>query len=404
MGKRIRKSVLVILLLILIGCVTLICYKHDFFRHKEVTTITKLGNLSVNYPDGNSIYSKDKLKKYSFSITNDSEEDIYYSIKVTNIKKIGKKATLILNDKTKIKLNNKEDVTILKGIKISSKETQNYTLTIDNPKQHLNAFQITISEEKEVEETITKTIIGNNTIKNNPATKPGEEISVNDEGLISDLDEDGITYYYRGNVVNNYFSFANKMWRIVRINGDNSIRLILDENVSVLTNFSDGKTEFGKSHISEVLNEWFEANLFEYQDYISSNKYCYDYNLTSDSKNFASFNRLTIAKITSFTCDTEALNLKIGLLSVDEAIYAGLAINSENKSSYLYNENINDWWLMTPAMDNENFSLFVVSNNGSIGYNNSSYDSKTLRPVINLSAYHKVTGTGTKDDPYIINE
>ena len=42
-------------------------------------------------------------------------------------------------------------------------------------------------------------------------------------------DDYGTTYYYRGTVTDNYVSFANKLWRIVRINGDGSIRLVLDD-------------------------------------------------------------------------------------------------------------------------------------------------------------------------------
>lgn len=45
-------------------------------------------------------------------------------------------------------------------------------------------------------------------------------------GLYSAEDDDGSSYYYRGNVKNNYVSYAGYTWRIVRENGDGSIRLI----------------------------------------------------------------------------------------------------------------------------------------------------------------------------------
>ena len=47
-----------------------------------------------------------------------------------------------------------------------------------------------------------------------------------DEGLFMAEDDDGPSYYYRGAVKNNYVSFAEFTWRIVRQNGDGSIRLI----------------------------------------------------------------------------------------------------------------------------------------------------------------------------------
>ncbi len=39
-------------------------------------------------------------------------------------------------------------------------------------------------------------------------------------------DDEGESYYYRGAVKNNYVSFAGFTWRIIRRNGDGSIRMI----------------------------------------------------------------------------------------------------------------------------------------------------------------------------------
>ena len=45
--------------------------------------------------------------------------------------------------------------------------------------------------------------------------------------LASIVDDYGTSYYFRGAVKNNYVEFANKCWRIVRITGDGSVKLIL---------------------------------------------------------------------------------------------------------------------------------------------------------------------------------
>ena len=45
--------------------------------------------------------------------------------------------------------------------------------------------------------------------------------------LASTEDDYGTSYYFRGNVKNNYVEFANKCWRIVRVGGDGSVKLIL---------------------------------------------------------------------------------------------------------------------------------------------------------------------------------
>ena len=47
-----------------------------------------------------------------------------------------------------------------------------------------------------------------------------------DEGLFMSEDDEGESYYYRGAVKNNYVSFAGLVWRIIRRNGDGSIRMI----------------------------------------------------------------------------------------------------------------------------------------------------------------------------------
>ena len=48
------------------------------------------------------------------------------------------------------------------------------------------------------------------------------------EALLASTEDDyGTSYYFRGAVKNNYVQFANKCWRIVRVGGDGSVKLIL---------------------------------------------------------------------------------------------------------------------------------------------------------------------------------
>ena len=405
MGKSYKRLIALILIILLAVCSLGLYYKHFLKNRSDGAIIVKLSNLSINFLDGNIVKTNKKESTYNISITNDSNEDIYYTFKLDNIKKLGKDVTLTVNDKTTIDVEKADEIVISKGIKIASNETQNYTIKVYNPKEEKLLFDIVVKEEKEEEITITKTIINNNIIKNNPQTKVGEEIAVNEEGLISDLDDIGITYYFRGNVTNNYFKFADKMWRIVRINGDNSVRLILDEKVIVNTSFSDAAADYLETKVYQYLSEWFQANLFNEEEYIYSNKYCYDYNLSTDNKTYTSYNRISVAKLPSFNCADEPFSMNIGLLSVDEAIYAGLLLNTENKSNYLYNAEIGDYWLITPAtLDNNKFHPFVVKNDGSIITSVDSKSSKAIRPVINISPYVKVTGDGTKDNPYMIEK
>jgi hypothetical protein len=51
-------------------------------------------------------------------------------------------------------------------------------------------------------------------------------IADDDEGLYAIPDDYGMSYIYRGNVTNNYVRLGSTYWRVIRINGDGSIRLI----------------------------------------------------------------------------------------------------------------------------------------------------------------------------------
>ena len=75
--------------------------------------------------------------------------------------------------------------------------------------------------------TLAQTILAKNEVKA-PITTPGAAISTADEALLASTEDDnGTSYYFRGAVKNNYVEFANKCWRIVRVGGDGSVKLIL---------------------------------------------------------------------------------------------------------------------------------------------------------------------------------
>ena len=75
--------------------------------------------------------------------------------------------------------------------------------------------------------TFAETILAKNEVKT-PITTPGAAISTASEALLASAEDDyGTSYYFRGAVTNNYVEFANKCWRIVRVGGDGSVKLIL---------------------------------------------------------------------------------------------------------------------------------------------------------------------------------
>ena len=75
--------------------------------------------------------------------------------------------------------------------------------------------------------TLLASLRDSNTLKT-PITTPGAAISTASEALLASTEDDyGTSYYFRGAVKNNYVEFANKCWRIVRVGGDGSVKLIL---------------------------------------------------------------------------------------------------------------------------------------------------------------------------------
>ena len=75
--------------------------------------------------------------------------------------------------------------------------------------------------------TFAETILAKNEVKT-PITIPGAAVSTASEALLASAEDDyGTSYYFRGAVTNNYVQFANKCWRIVRVGGDGSVKLIL---------------------------------------------------------------------------------------------------------------------------------------------------------------------------------
>ena len=90
--------------------------------------------------------------------------------------------------------------------------------------------------------------------------KTGKCPSVNDDGTVNVTKEEttdgylcsaedayGTSYYYRGNVTNNYVKFANKYWRIVRINGDRTVRVIYDGTSAYANGENGSRRQIGYS-------------------------------------------------------------------------------------------------------------------------------------------------------------
>ncbi len=228
------------------------------------------------------------------------------------------------------------------------------------------------------------------------------------------------TYYFRGNVTNNYVSFAGQTWRIVRVNEDGTIRIVMQDGINSNANIAFNSNYnnytymyYTNSQAKTTLESWYQTNIGSKKDLASSVAsgayYCeqakakYGDGATSGSATMTTFNKYT----PDFKCIADGngkgvVNASVGLLSYDEVVYAGGYYNQINGNYYLYNSAIY-WWTMSPAgFSGSASTVWVVVTTGSIDYSGVAGTTR-LRAVLNLNADTLVTGDGTSSDPFVVS-
>ena len=137
--------------------------------------------------------------------------------------------------------------------------------------------------------------------------------------VCSASDTYGTSYYYRGNVTNNFVKFADKYWRIIRINGDGTVRVIYDGTSAHTNGESSTDRQIGESEFNEY---WKKDNVQEAtSSYVSDDNagvgYMYgnrdaivEATEYSSSTNFTNTNTYYIAKEYTFNESTRKFTLK----------------------------------------------------------------------------------------------
>lgn len=372
--------------------------------------------LSINFTEGNKIENIGEKSVYNFSITNNTNQEITYAIFLENLEanafvkydltEKGNKVNSLQNEITE------EDPLLASGLKIKSAETHFFTLTIYENEQYNLDANIKITKE-ESSDYFANRIIEDNGIRKEK-TKVAEEVATEDEGLIEGKDDSGTFYYFRGKVKNNYVSFANLVWRIVKVNSDGSVKLILDDYTKTTSNFYENKNDisliekidFSKNKMHEILNNWYQENLKDFEENIISHRYCLDDSIgkEEEKKYYAGNLRLLEEQTVSNTCLGTNYTSKIGLLSMDEVALAGASSLDNNTEYYLHIPNkLVSWWTLTPSYEeNENVIFFEVDSNGKIISTSSGEYYRGVRPVIHLIKKTVVVGKGTKENPYVV--
>lgn len=392
------------LLIVLIACIGVGYLFYDRVISPS-TDVAVIDELSVNFLDGASIISNGE---YRFSVTNNGSNDVNYRIVIHDISGFDSKVTYALSSSdTSVGSGEKTleeiDNIVQDNLLIQSGDTQNFTLTVTNNTS--TTFKLEIEKIDDVEEYFYMTLLNQNEVVE-AATSVGSEVATTSEGLIASSDDDGATYYFRGAVTNNYVTFAGLTWRIVRINGDGSVRLILDDIADTLANYNSDMEDFEDTSHTDLftsLQSFYDSNLSNYDSYIANTRFCSEVGKTDTTYN--AYTRIVTNEIPTFNCLGERFTSKIGLLTVDEVVFAGGLYGEENSEYYLYNEEIDNlWWTLSLSKeDNDTFYPFLVNETGEIVDNISGSLYRGFRPVISLNRNVLVSGSGTIDDPYVVS-
>ena len=269
-----------------------------------------------------------------------------------------------------------------------------------------------------------KVFKANTLIEDNP-TLTNTSSATNESGFYASTSTNSgnPTYYFRGNVDNNNVRFAEQDWKIIRINEDGTVRLIMNQGINNNTTYhyhEDKSVAFGTyytytdnpGHAQTALNTWYETNITNkgYGNKVATGAYFCEQAKVRPSTSFNNVGNASMdpydSYVPTFACVDDDGNGKgkvsapVGLITYDEAVYAGGKYSSSNTTFYLYTGNTT--WTMSPGGRTYATVWYTGHSSNSIGASNTSTNSYTFRPVINLKANVDATGDGTTQSPYIV--
>ena len=216
------------------------------------------------------------------------------------------------------------------------------------------------------------------------------------------------SYVFRGENVNNYLQLDNSLWRIVKINNDNTIMLILNDKISQTNgwddrynaqkNYSSGINDYSKSRIHDIIINYYNDSS---KDSILSNSdksKLAEFSVCMSKRSYSDTNRDG-----SIECSQILEKQNIALLSAYDYMNASIdsgCVNTTSPSCQNYNYLATNysWWLAT-ADSKDSTHVYYVRN----GFISSSeaFEYKSVRPVVYLkNDILYVSGSGSLEDPY----
>lgn len=361
-----KKKIIIVVAAIAVSLIgfSLLNSTYSLFYHEKTSKNTEgysTGTLSITASSkGSTISLSDALPvedsvgststPYTFTITNTGNLNYKFNIKLLST---GSSSTTIGSQYIKLKVDDgsvttlsslsngiiKKDVTLKAGtsidinvrvwLSISTPNTQigktfNSKIVIDGQAVYTETSQAmkTLDKLNSLNDTIVlatdtpdfTTVSGNNGDDGNGNTNLGDGT----KGIYATEDDLGISYYFRGAVENNYVKFANFYWRIIRINGDGTIRMIYagtsahpngyndsstrdmdigdstyndnrDDNAYVgymygtagASTYADAHSNTNNSTIKTLIDNWYKTNIVDkgFSNYVADAIYCNDRSL-----------------------------------------------------------------------------------------------------------------------------
>ena len=488
-----KKKIIIVVAAIAVSLIgfSLLNSTYSLFYHEETSKNTEgysTGTLSITASSkGSTISLSDALPvedsvgststPYTFTITNTGNLNYKFNIKLLST---GSSSTTIGSQYIKLKVDDgsvttlsslsngiiKKDVTLAAGDSIDI--SVRVWLSISTPNSQIGKTfnskividgQAVYTESPAADETLDRLNKLNNTIILSSGTPDFTKTSIEDgtNGIYIAKDDLGTSYYFRGNVTNNYVKFANKYWRIIRINGDGTIRMIYAGTSAHANGYDDssatdmsigtsafnssfrdntyvgymygtaGATTYANTHsnttnstIKTKLDSWYDTNIVNTgnEKYIADAIYCNDRSVSSGTgigttatiyaaKTRGDNGTLTLKcpnnndKFTkSTTIGNGKLTRMIGLITSDEAMYAG-GTASANTEYYLYSGTF--YWTMAPYLYASGYAhVYNVNSNGFLNGSTVDYTYGAVRPVVSLKSDTISGGSGTAASPFLV--
>lgn len=182
--------------------------------------------------------------------------------------------------------------------------------------------------------------------------------------------------YIKGNNANNYVLYNGLIFRIMGVNSNGSVRLIMDEAITSLS-YVDNMFNYSGSYVREWLNDYFISRL-QYNSIIVDEKWYFKAVSASNKELDDSF----------------VVEDKVGLLSVEE-----LNQSLSSNQSYLIKNNVYGFINISDGM------MFVNGSTGNLPLVKNTTGEYYVHPVINVLGSTVVTdGNGTIAAPFVLAE